>query len=49
MPKKAIWLDDYHAEILLGYVAELLDDKSGIPDGDREVLDAVYEQLEENN
>jgi hypothetical protein len=40
-----IRLKDYQAAILLGYVAELLDDKSLIPDGDREVLDVVYRQL----
>jgi hypothetical protein len=45
MPKKPIWLDDYQAEVLLGYVGELLDDKSKVPDNDREVLSAVYEQL----
>jgi hypothetical protein len=47
MPKKPIWLDDHQAEVMLGYVAELLDDKSDTPDNDREVLSAVYDQLTE--
>jgi hypothetical protein len=47
MPKKPIWLDDHEAEVMLGYVAELLDDKSDTPDNDREVLSAVYDQLTE--
>jgi hypothetical protein len=47
MPKKPIWLDDHEAEVMLGYVAELLDDKSDTPDNDRKVLSAVYDQLTE--
>ncbi len=45
MAKKPIWVNDYQAEVLLGYVGELLDDKSKVPDDDREVLSVVYRQL----
>lgn len=43
MPR--IFLDDYQAEVLRGYVGELLADTWTIPSGDRLILDDVYAQL----
>lgn len=38
-------LTDSEAEILLGFVAELLDSQE-LPDYEREILGAIYEKLE---
>jgi hypothetical protein len=45
--KTAYFLTDAEAETLLGFVAELLDDKSQIDNGAREMLDGVYKTLSE--
>jgi hypothetical protein len=45
MPKQPIWIDDYEAEVLTGFVGELLDDKSGVPQAERDVFDKVYKRL----
>jgi hypothetical protein len=42
-----IKLDDYEAEVLMGFLAELVDDRSPIDNADRDVLDGIIAQLSE--
>lgn len=42
--KNPIWVDDYEAEVLLGFVGEALDED--LPEYAIAVLEKVYNQLE---
>ena len=46
MRLQAITLNDEEAEVLMGFVAELLDDKSPIDNGTRVVLDSIYQKID---
>jgi hypothetical protein len=43
--KVPVWLSEMELEVVIGFVAELLDDHSGIDDFTREVFDGVMAQL----
>jgi hypothetical protein len=44
MSKRPVWVSDYEAEVLLGFVGEAL--AINLADHEREVFDEVYARLE---
>jgi hypothetical protein len=46
MRLQTITLNDLEAETLMGFIGELLDDKSPIDKGTRVVLDSIYQKID---